>query len=57
MHRRNIQKKIFMTQIITMVVTYLQPDILESEVKWALGALLETKQVEVTEFQLSYFKS
>ena len=26
------------------------------EVKWALGALLQTKVVEVMEFQLSYFK-
>ena len=36
------------------VVTHLEPDILECEVKWAL---LRTKLVEVTEFQLSYFKS
>ena len=56
-HTEELYKKGLMTWIITMVVTYLQPDILESEVKWALGALLETKQVEVTEFQLSYFKS
>ena len=39
------------------VVTNLKPDILECEVKWPLGALLQTKPVEVTEFQLSYFKS
>ena len=39
-------------------VTHLEPDILEYEVKWALGikALLWTKLVEVMEFQLSYFK-
>ena len=35
------------------VITHLDPDILEYEVKWALGSIL----VEVTEFQLSYFKS
>ena len=35
------------------VITHLEPDILECEVKWALG----TKLVEVMEFQLSYFKS
>ena len=35
------------------VITHLEPDILESEVKWALG----TKLVEVMEFQLTYFKS
>ena len=39
------------------VITHLEPDILECEVKWALGASLETKLVEVMEFQLSYFKS
>ena len=36
------------------VITHLEPDILESEVKWALK---RTKLVEVIEFQLSYFKS
>ena len=35
------------------VVTHLEPDILECEVKRALG---RTKLVKVTEFQLSYFK-
>ena len=38
------------------VVTHLQPDILECEVKWDLGSIT-TKLVEVMEFQLSYFKS
>ena len=39
------------------VITHLEPDILECEVKWALEALLQTKLVEVMESQLSYFKS
>ena len=39
------------------VITHLQPDILECEVKWALGSITITKVVEVTEFQLTYFKS
>ena len=39
------------------VITHLKPDILECKVKWALEASLQTKQVEVMEFQLSYFKS
>ena len=40
------------------VITHLEPDILECEVKWALPeASLQTKLVEVMEFQLSYFKS
>ena len=38
------------------VITHLEPDILELEVKWALGSIT-TKLVEVMEFQLSYFKS
>ena len=36
---------------------HLEPDILEYEVKWALGSIIRTKLVEVMEFQLSYFKS
>ena len=39
------------------VVTHLEPDILEREVKWAFGSILWTKLMEVMEFQLSYFKS
>ena len=39
------------------VITHLEPDILECEVKWALEASLRTKLEEVMEFQLSYFKS
>ena len=37
------------------VITHLEPDILECEVK--CEASLRTKLVEVMEFQLSYFKS
>ena len=37
------------------VITHLEPDILEYEIKWALGSIT-TKRVEVMEFQLSYFK-
>ena len=39
------------------VITHLEPDILECEVKWALGSITMHKAREVTEFQLSYFKS
>ena len=54
------------------VITHLEPDILDCEVKWALESipmnktsggdripveLFQTKLVEVMEFQLSYFKS
>ena len=37
------------------VITHLEPDILECEVKWALESI--TIIVEVMAFQLSYFKS
>ena len=39
------------------VITHLEPDILECEVKWALGSITTNKLVEVMEFQLSSFKS
>ena len=45
------------------VITHLEPDILECEVKWALESIttkkasLQPKLVEVMKFQLSYFKS
>ena len=38
------------------VITHLEPDILECEVKWALGSTAPNI-VQVMEFQLSYFKS
>ena len=39
------------------VITHLEPDILECEVKWALESILRTKLEEVMELQLSCFKS
>ena len=39
-----------------IVITDLEPNMLECEVKWALGSITRTKLVEVMEFQLSYFK-
>ena len=39
------------------VITHLEPDILECEVKWALESITMKKLVEVMESQLSYFKS
>ena len=38
------------------VITHLEPDILECEVKWALGNITRTQLAEVMEFQLSSFK-
>ena len=39
------------------VVTHLEPDILECEIKWALGSNTMNKVMEMMEFQHSYFKS
>ena len=39
------------------VITHLEPDTLECEVKWALGSFTTNKASAVMEFQLSYFKS
>ena len=39
------------------VITNLEPDILECEVKWALESITMNKLAEVMEFQLSCFKS
>ena len=39
------------------VVTKLEADFLECEVKWALGSIIKTKLAEGMAFQLSYLKS
>ena len=39
------------------VVTDLEPNILEYEVKWALGSITTNKASGGMEFKLSYFKS
>ena len=39
------------------VITHLEPDILECEIKWALGSNTMNKVMEMMEFQHSYFKS
>ena len=39
------------------MITHLQPDILECEVKQALERITKTKLVELMEFQLSCFKA
>ena len=38
------------------VITHLEPNILECEVKWALGSITMNKASGVMELQLSYFK-
>ena len=39
------------------VITHLQPDILECEIKQALGSITMNKASGGEEFQLSYFKT
>ena len=39
------------------MITHLEPDIVECEVKWALGRITMKKLMEVKEFQLSFIKS
>ena len=39
------------------VITHLEPDILECEVRWALGNITMNKASRGDEVQLSYFKS
>ena len=39
------------------VVNHLEQDILECEVKWALGSITMKKLVEIMKFQLSCLKS
>ena len=40
-YTEELYKNIFMTQITT--ITYLEPDILECEVKWSLGSITMNK--------------
>ena len=40
---QNYTKKVFMTQITTIVITHPEPDILECEVKCALGSISTNK--------------
>ena len=55
--QKNCTKKIFNDpDNHNGVITDLESDILECEVKWALGSITTKKLVEVIEFQLSYFK-
>ena len=54
---QNCTKKILMTQITTMVQSHSEPDILECEVKQALGSTAVKKLEVVMEFQKSYLES
>ena len=56
-HRRTAKKDLNDPDNHNGVVPHLEPDILECEVKRALGSITTNKLVEVLEFQLSLLKS
>ena len=56
-HRRSIQKDLNDPDSHDGVITHLEPDILECEVKWALGSVTMNKASGGDGFQLSYFNS
>ena len=61
---KNTQKNYIKKHLTDSVITHLEPDILECEVKWTIGSItiklvigsIRTKLVEVMEFQLNYSK-
>ena len=55
--RRTIQKRSNNLGNHYGVVTNLEPDILEYEVKWALGSITTNKASGDNGFQMSYLKS
>ena len=55
--QKNYTKKIHDQDNHDGVITHLEPDILECEVKWALESITMNKLLEVMEFRLSCFKS
>ena len=55
-YTKELYKKIFMTKIITSVITHLEPDILECEVKWALENITTNKASEGDEILVELFQ-
>ena len=55
--RRMIQRELNDPDNHDGAITHLEPDILKHKIKRALEASLQTKLVEVMEFQQSYLKS
>ena len=56
-YRRTTQKGLNDPDNQDGVVTHLEPDILECEVKWALGSVIMNKASGGDRIPLSYFKS
>ena len=56
-YTEELYKEVLMTQIIMTVWSYLELDILECEVKWALGSITTNKASGGDRIPVSYFKS
>ena len=56
-HRKIIQKDLHDPDNHNGMITNLEPDILECEVKWAMESITMNKASSMMEFQWSYFKS
>ena len=56
-HKRLYKKDLHNPDNHDGVITDLEPDILECEVKWALESITMNKASEVMELQRSYFNS
>ena len=54
--QKNYTKKILITQITMMVITHLEPDILECKVKWALGSITMNKASGGNQIPVEVFK-
>ena len=55
-YTKNYTRKVLMSQIIMIAVTRLEPDILECDVKWALGSITMNKASGVDEIPAELFK-
>ena len=55
MYKKDLHNPDNQDSVITHI--HLEPDILECEVKWALGSITMNTASGGMEFQLSYFKS
>ena len=55
--QKKYKKELHDPDIHDGVITHLEPDIMECEVKWALESIATNKASGVMVFQLSYFKS
>ena len=56
-HRRTVQNGLNDSDDHNSVITHLEPDTLEWEVKWALGIITTNKASGNDGLQLSYVKS